>query len=146
MRHRQLKRKRDRDGSVMGVVDCDALSESQISATYCIFSVQHKSVLPVLSVSSTEKRFLGRSGERKHQKSFVFFTQGTVVLLFQKSTIILTAQWVYQFTCYFHSCGALQASAFSITIGNKQVLFLGTFLCDFKVTAMFFRSAGREIA
>ncbi|KAI3364305.1 hypothetical protein L3Q82_011104 [Scortum barcoo] len=46
------------DGSVMGEVDCDALSESQISATYCIFFVQHKSVLSSLSASGG-KRFLG---------------------------------------------------------------------------------------
>lgn len=47
-RHGQEKRKRL---TGMGEVDCDALNESQISATYCIFSVQHKSVLSPLSAA-----------------------------------------------------------------------------------------------
>lgn len=56
-RHRQRKRKRDMDGSVTGEVDCDALNESQISATYYIFSVRYKSVLSSLSAGE-ERDFL----------------------------------------------------------------------------------------
>lgn len=44
----EKEKKIDRHGSVMGEVDCDVLNESQISATYCIFTVQNKSVLSSL--------------------------------------------------------------------------------------------------
>lgn len=53
-----VKEKERQDGSAKGEVDCDAWNESQISATYCIFSVQYKSVLS--SLSAVEGRdFLG---------------------------------------------------------------------------------------
>lgn len=48
-----------RDGSVMGEVKWDVLNESQISATYCICSVQDKSVLS--SLSAAHKIFWGKS-------------------------------------------------------------------------------------
>lgn len=54
-------REKDTDGSVIG--DRDALLESQISATYRIFSVQYKSALSFLLVVD-QTDFFGRGNLR----------------------------------------------------------------------------------
>lgn len=71
-----MKEKEGQDGSAKGEVDCDAWNESQISATYCIFSVQYKS--GPSSLSAVERRdFLGRVERTVAWETFLFcFSQG----------------------------------------------------------------------
>lgn len=76
MTKKQAARKRDMDGSVTGEVDCDALNESQISATYCIFSVRYKSVLSSLSAGEGRHFFKLRVREATGNILVLFFLEG----------------------------------------------------------------------